>query len=199
MTLGENIARNAPGAVEAARALQQMRKDGMTPAELSKISGYSENHVYTLLKLIEHGEERLIRGVENRTIPINFAALVAGVPNEKVQDLLIDAWESGIVSTRNVNPVLKIINERMLERTAAESGADEGCNDHDLSIGRLKKEIQQVTKEREQFARQAKVEMNRVTYATILLGRLLENPEFVISARREGLPDLPPLSRKYAI
>ena len=195
MTLGENIARNAPNAVEAARALQQMRDDGVTHSELSAISGHSENYLYRLLKLIDHGEERLIKGVEEGRLPINFAAQVAGAPNENVQDLLIDALENGVIGTKHVNSVLKVINERILDKQD-ESGAVRK-EVAEWNVGRLRKEIQQVTKEREQFSRQAKIGMNRVACAVMMLKKLTENPEFVASARRENLPDLPPLSRNY--
>lgn len=199
MTLGENIARNAPGAVETARALQQMRDDGVTHAELSTISGHSENYLYRLLKLIDHGEERLIKGVEEGKLSINFAAQVAGAPNEDVQNLLIDALESGLIGSKNVNSVLKVINDRMLDKQDKNGENTTGKETGDLNIGRLRKEIQHVTKEREQFARQAKIGMNRVTCAVIMLGKLVENPEFVACARRENIPDLPPLSRNYVI
>ena len=197
MTLGENIARNAPNAVEAARALQQMRDDGVTHSELSAISGHSENYLYRLLKLIDHGEERLIKGVEEGRLPINFAAQVAGAPNESIQDLLIDALENGVIGTKHVNSVLKVINDRILDKQEeAETTRKEVA---EWNVGRLRKEIQQVTKEREQFSRQAKIGMNRVACAVMVLKKLTENPEFVACARRENLPDFPPLSRNYVM
>ena len=199
MTLGENIARNAAGPIEAARALQQMRDDGMTHSQLSAITGRSEAHISRLLKLIDHGEARLIRGVEEGTLPINFAANAAGAPTEEVQNLLIEALECGLIGSKHVNSVLKVITERMLEKCEESEESVQLDVRKDLSIGTLRKEIQHAIKEKDQFSKQTQRGLTRVTGALIVMKKLLENPEFVAIARRENLPDMPPLSRAYTV
>ena len=73
MTLSENIARNPPVAIEFARALKQMRDDGMSVQELARISGRSDTHIKKLLMLLDKGEERLVKGVEDGVLPLEFA------------------------------------------------------------------------------------------------------------------------------
>jgi ParB family chromosome partitioning protein len=97
MTLGENIARTPPATIEFARALKQMRDFGMEWEQLAAITGRSTNYVQDYIRLIEQGEERLVKGVEDGVFPLAFAMSVAMSTDRSIQHLLMDAFDSGIV------------------------------------------------------------------------------------------------------
>jgi len=193
MTLSENIARNAPAAVEFARALRQMRDDGMSIQELSRISGRCESHIKKLLTLLDKGEERLVKGVEDGMLPLDFAYLVAESDSRSIQHLLIDAYDSGLVNAGNVTVVRGIIEERMRETPgAAASASPEGW-----SVTRLRKEITNVTNRKEQFVHQASVRMNRVMALLAILKDLASKPGFMALAEKAGKHTCPKLIGDY--
>src|SRR5580700_8819309 len=51
-----------------------------------------------LESLVEHGEDRLIQGVEQSVFPISFALLVAHSDDTGIQNVLMDAFDQGIVN-----------------------------------------------------------------------------------------------------
>mgnify|MGYP006281050257 CR=1 FL=1 len=113
MTLGENIARTPPQTIEFARALKEMHDHGMDWKQLSAITGKGEEYVRNYVRLIEQGEERLVKGVEDGVFSLNFAMCVAQSTDRSIQHLLMDAFDSGVVNTTNLPRVRKIIEDRV--------------------------------------------------------------------------------------
>jgi len=199
MTLAENIARNPPAAIEFARALKQMRDDGMPTRELAKISGRSESHVTKLLTLVDKGEERLVKGVEAGVLPLDFAYIVAESDNRSIQHLLIDAFDSKLVKASNVAAVRGVIEERMREAAAAAaSGAAKHIpSPEDWTVSRLRKEIHNVTTRKEGYVQQANIGQNRVVALLLVLKELVTKPEFMALAEKAGKHQLPALAGDY--
>lgn len=112
MTLGENIARTPPQTIEFARALKEMRDHGMSWKELGAITGRGQEYIQNYVRLVEQGEERLIKGVEDGAFSLNFAMSVAQSTDRSIQHLLMDAFDSGLVNTTNLPRVRRIIEDR---------------------------------------------------------------------------------------
>ena len=202
MTLSENIARNPPAAIEFARALRQMRDDGMPLRELIHISGRSESHISKLLALLDKGEDRLVKGVEDGVLPLDFAFVVAESDNRSIQHLLIDAYDSGLVNASNVAAVRAVVEERMRETAGAarpDAAATTKTPQKDWTVGQLKKEISIVTNRKEHYVHQANVRMNRVMALLAVFRDLMTQPEFVSLAKNAGKDRLPDLGGEYGI
>jgi len=199
MTLSENIARNPPVAIEFARALKQMRDDGMAIRELAKISGRSESHVTKLLTLVDKGEERLIKGVEAGVLPLDFAYIVAESDNRSIQHLLIDAFDSKLVKASNVAAVRSVIEERMreAEAAAASGAAKQVSSPEDWTVSRLRKEINTVTNRKEDFVHQANIGRNRVVALLVVFKELVTKPEYMALAEKAGKHQMPALADTY--
>lgn len=202
MTLSENIARNPPAAIEFARALRQMRDDGMPVRELVHISGRSESHISKLLALLDKGEDRLVKGVEDGLLPLDFAFVVAESDNRSIQHLLIDAYDSGLVNAGNVAAVRAVVEERMRETSGVghpNIAAPSKEPPKDWTVGQLKKEISVVTNRKEHFVHQANIRMNRVMALLAVLRDLAARPEFVTIAQKTGKAQPPELTGEYGI
>ena len=63
-------------------------------------------------RLVEQGEERLIHGVEQGVFPINFAIQVATTDDGQLQNILMDAFDEGLVTTKNFAQARQIITAR---------------------------------------------------------------------------------------
>jgi ParB family chromosome partitioning protein len=196
MTLSENIARNQPPTIEFARALRQMRDDGMTGSELARISGRCESNIYRLLLLLDKGEDRLVKGVEDGLISLDFAIIVADSDNRSIQHLLIDAYDAGLVNANNVATVRTLIEDRKRE-TQSDAATEGKPPPKEWTVGQLKKEITSVIDQKERYVHQANIRMNRVMGLLAMLRDLASRPEFVDLAQKAGLDQLPRLNGEY--
>ncbi len=94
--LVENIARRRPGSIECMAEIGSLRKRGYSDEQIASKIGSSASWVGMIVSLLEKGEERLIAAVEAGLIPVRFAIDIARAQSSEVQNVLMDAYESGI-------------------------------------------------------------------------------------------------------
>jgi len=113
LSLIENIARVPPGTMWFAHEVKRMHDAGLNYEQIARIVGRSGTYVRDFINLVEQGEARLIKGVEQGLFPISFAVKVSGSSNKTIQNVLMDGFDNGIASTRNLGAVRRIIELRM--------------------------------------------------------------------------------------
>ncbi len=195
MTLGENIARTPPQTIEFARVLKEMRDHGMSWKELSAITGKTQEYVQNYVRLVEQGEERLIKGVEDGVFSLNFAMCVAQSNDRSIQHLLMDAFDSGIVNTTNLPRVRRIIEDRL------EKGKTLGSKRAaaPYTVEKLKRDIRQITREKEAFVYEAGQRENRLMRILVALQRLRKDDAFLRMLKAANLAEGPQLKGEYAV
>lgn len=201
ISLIENIARVPAGTMWFANEVKRMRDAGMGLPEISRIVGKSETHVGACITLVERGEERLLRGVEQGVFPMSFALQVAESDEAKTQNLLMDAFDSGLVSTSNLRRVRKIIKER-LNRLAVERRPDSAQNEGretNYTVSELKRDIAKTCRDKESFVREASVKERRLVCLMEGLRTLQSSNEFMELLRAEDLAELPELKGLYKL
>ena len=142
-SLIENLARSRPGTMEFARELKQLHDEGWDYDQIGKLCCRSPEYV-RYIGLVERGENRLIQGVEQGVFPISFAILVAQSDDANIQNVLMDAFDQGIVNCQNFARARRIIGAR-LER-ASQANGDGKKNRGGLTVTMLKKDISDLTK-----------------------------------------------------
>ena len=100
-SLIENLARSNPGTMVFARELKQLHDENWDYAQIGKLCCRSPEYVRQYIGLVEKGENRLIQGVEQGVFPISFAILVAQSDDSNIQNVLMDAFDQGIVNCQN--------------------------------------------------------------------------------------------------
>lgn len=195
MTLGENIARTPPQTIEFARALKEMRDYGMSWKELAAITGKSREYVSNYVRLVEQGEERLIKGVEDGVFSLNFAMSVAQSNNRSIQHLLMDAFDSGIVNSNNLPRIRKIIEDRLEKGKTLGSKKASG----NYTVDRLKRDIRKITREKEAFVYEAGQRENRLMRLLVAMQRLKQDKTFLELLQAAGLAEGPELKGEYAV
>jgi len=195
MTLGENIARTPPQTIDFARALKEMHDYGMGWDELSAITGKCHAYIQDYIRLVEQGEERLVKGVEDGVFPLAFAMSVAQSSDRSIQHLLMDAFDSGIVNSRNLRRVRKIIEDR-LEKGKDLSGRKAPAP---YTVERLKSDIRNMTCQKEAFVFEAGQRESRLMRVLVTLKELRRDEGFVTLLGTEGLADAPELKGQYTI
>lgn len=197
MTLGENIARTPPATIEYGHAIKEMHDYGMSIKELSTITGKSQSYILKYIQLINQGEERLIKGVEEGVFPIMFALGVVDAGDRSVQHLLMDAFDSGMVNASNLCRVRKIIEDRKDKGKTLYGGKRKSPGKYTMT--NLKRDITKITREKESFVHQAERRENRVTRLLMAIRELQADSSFMKLLEEENLAKMPELAGDYKI
>ncbi|MFO0915274.1 MAG: ParB N-terminal domain-containing protein [Pirellulales bacterium] len=188
-SLVENIARTKPGSMDFAREVKRLNDEGWSNAQLARITCKNEHYIRDYIRLVEQGEERLIHGVEQGIFPIKFAVQVATSTDTQMQNVLMDAFDEGLVTTNNFAQARKLI--------AARAKASKSKNSTTYTVNQLKHDIQETTKAKTSYVREAKTKENR--FMTLLNGinTLWRDQEFLDLLRQEKLSDRPELAGDF--
>ncbi|MFO0915215.1 MAG: ParB N-terminal domain-containing protein [Pirellulales bacterium] len=188
-SLVENIARTKPGSMDFARELKRLNDEGWSNAQLARITCKNEHYIRDYIRLVEQGEERLIHGVEQGIFPIKFAVQVATSTDAQMQNVLMDAFDEGLVTTNNFAQARKLI--------AARAKASKSKTPTTYTVNQLKHDIQETTKAKTSYVREAKTKENR--FMTLLNGinTLWRDQEFLDLLRQEKLSDRPELAGDF--
>ena len=196
MTLGENIARTKMNSIDYARAVKEMHDLGMSIDQLSNITGKTAEYVRSFIRLLEQGEERLIKGVEDGIFSLYFAINVAQSTDRSIQHLLMDAFDNGVVTTTNLSRVRKIIEDR-LQKGKVLSSTKRG--DVHYTVDKLKSDIRQITRQKESFVYEVGQKENRLLRVLMALRKLRGDGRFASLLKSEGLAEEPQLKGTYEL
>ena len=200
-SLVENIARVPPRTMWFAREVKRMHDSGCSLDEISKITGYSTAYIRDYIRLVEQGEERLIKGVEEGIFPISFAVQVAQSDSSNVQNLLMDAFDSGIVNSTNLTTVRKIIAARLNKGTNTHKPitSKQPYTPPAYTLHQLKADITKITKDKEAFVKEATVKENRLFTILAGLHRIWEDSELTALIHSKGIGKIPQLTGEYHV
>jgi len=190
-SLVENIARTKPGSMDFARELKRLSDEGWDIKQIAQIACKNEHYIRDLIRLVERGEERLVQGVEQGVFPMKFATLVAGTDDTQIQNVLMDAFDEGLVTTTNFAQARRIIMARSRDGKRRKP-------DKPYTVGQLKHDIAEATKAKTSYVREAKTKENR--FLTLLNGvnTLWEDAECVKILGEEKLDRRPELAGDFA-
>ena len=177
--LAENFTRKNKGVIDFARRILQMYERGMSFAELARITGKSATTMSDYVKLMQKGEERLIRGVEEGVFTISFAMEVIENPQSEIQNFLMNEYTNGRISDRDLGRITKILKEREAK----------GLSNADMTIKKLKSTIKEKTKECKMLYDQGKAKRDDAIHLLDCLRAMWEDEQF--NKLADILKDLP--------
>ena len=194
LSLIENLARSRPGTMEFARALKQMHDQGWSYKEIARVACKTEEYIRLYIALVNNGEDRLIRGVEQGLFPISFAMQVAQTDDSNIQNVLMDAFDQGIVNCQNFARARAIINGRFDSRNRKSSKASNPAN---YTVKALVNDIADATKAKDSYVREAKERENRLLLLLDGVEALFQDEALVDLLRQESMVDRPELLGTY--
>ena len=193
-SLVENIARVPPNTIWFAHEVKRMADSGMPLAKLAQIVGKSEKEVADYIRLVEMGEQRLIKGVEQGLFSISFAMSVAKSSNETIQQVLMDAFDSGLIDSTNTTRVRNMIELRFSHGKQTRTGKGKPV----YTLQDLRRDIRAATVKKEGFVRESRDKENRLLSLTDALDTLFADSAFTALVREEGIGDRPTLTSSQA-
>ncbi|MCX5727951.1 MAG: ParB N-terminal domain-containing protein [Nitrospirae bacterium] len=193
-SLVENMARLKPGTMAFARELKRMYDDGVSIEKIAGIACRHPSYVRSFIQLVEQGEDRLIKGVEQGLFSITFALQVAQSDHVQVQHVLMDAYDSGVVNGNNLANVKKIIELRLSSHGKNSDRRNEtAAHIPNYTVHELTKDITRITKEKEGFVREATAKENRLFTMLLALKTLSEDEQWRNLVTQAGISGPPSL------
>ena len=198
MSLGENMTKSPPQAVEYAYALLEMHEKGASAEELSRITGHSAQYVRGYLTLVQRGEERLIKGVESGLFPLEFATKVATSPDGAIQHILMDAYDQKFITAKHVDVVRNILIDRLRQGGALGPGTRRSQRE-EVTADTLRQDIANITREKERWVKEVEGRETRLFRLMGVLQRLYGDGTFHALLQKHQLGNLPALQGTYGV
>ena len=121
--------------------------------------------------------------------PIKFAIQVASTDDSQLQNVLMDAFDEGLVTTNNFAQARKIISARARDpktRNAAK-----------YTVSQLRHDIEDATRVKTSYVREAKTKENRFMALLTGMNTLWKDEEFLQMLREEKLFERPELAGDF--
>lgn len=199
MSLVENIARRQHTSLELMREIGALKKRGYGYAEIAEKTGLSQEYVYAICYLLEHGEERLVAAVERGVLPTSIAMEIARAKESDVQQALAEAYEKGTLPGNQVLAIRRIIEQR----NAVGKGIHSTVNGAQRQLKKVTAETlvrayRKETQRQTLLVKKASLAQSRLIFIATALRRLLEEDTFAALLKAEGLQSLPrPLAQRF--
>ncbi|MBI2254738.1 MAG: ParB N-terminal domain-containing protein [Proteobacteria bacterium] len=198
MSLVENLARRQHTPMELIKEIGTLRDRGYSKVDIAKKTDFSEEYVFAILYLLDHGEERILTAVEKGIIPASIAMEIARAQDGDVQQALADAYEQKIIPGKQVMAIRKIIEQRNLTGKSIHSIQTQSHRPRrKVTATTLIRAYRKETERQRQQVRKATITQQRLLFVVNALRHLLEDENFRTLLRAEGVHSLPgPLSER---
>lgn len=188
-SLVENCARRQHQAIDLLQDIRGMQKRGYSNAEIARKTGLSLEYVNGVGRLIENGEQRLLRSVESGIIPVSVAVEIAEAADHDVQAALSKAYENGQLVGRKLLAARKLIETR--RRRGKGLSSTETRSRERVSANALVKAYQEETERKRALIARAEATQNRLMFIAEAMRRLSVDESFVALLEDEGLATMP--------
>jgi ParB family chromosome partitioning protein len=197
-SLVENCARRQHRAIDLLQDISGMRERGYAASEIARKTGLSACYINDVNRLIEKGEQRLLRSVESGMIPISVAVEIAEADDHDVQAALSAAYQQGLLKGRKLLAARKLIELRRRRGKMLEPSG--GPNRPRLSADALVKAYNEDTERKRAMIRRTETARNRLLFIAEALRKLGRDERFLALIEDEDLATLPEnLANRFAL
>lgn len=189
MSLVENLARRQHRALDLLRDIQGLKERSYSEPEIAQKTGLSVEYVRGVTHLLEHGEARLLRGVESGHIPLSIAVEIADSDDAQVQRALQQAYESKQLRGRRLLAAKRLIEQRRKRGKGLRNPSSR--KEPVLTSDALIRTYQETADKKRILVRKAEVTRERLVFVIEALRTLLADENFKTLLRAEGLETLP--------
>lgn len=197
-SLVENLARRQHSSLEFVREIAALRERDYSVTEIAVKTDFSDEYVYAICYLLDHGEERLMAGVEKGIIPPSIAMEIARAKDIDVQKALAEAYEQKAIPGNQILAIRHIVEQRNLTGKAihgiARSKRSTGKTPTATALVRA---YQKETERQKLLVKKATLARSRLLFVVNALKRLFVDENFVTLLRAEAINTMPrPLAER---
>lgn len=190
-SLVENCARRQHNALDLLQDIAGMRERGHRLPEIAKKTGLTLEYVSGVTRLIEKGEQRLLRSVEARVIPLSVAIDIAEAEDHEIQRALQLAYEKGDLRGRRLLAAKRIVEDRRRRGKGLKRHAGKASGGQKLSPAALIRAYQEEVDRKRAMIRRADAARDRLLLVTEALRRLRRSDQFLALLEDEELDTMP--------
>jgi ParB family transcriptional regulator, chromosome partitioning protein len=189
MSLVENCARRKHRAIDLLGDVEGLKQRGYDEIEIAKKTGLSHEYVRGVIRLVERGEQRLLRAVESGQIPVSVAIDIAESDDVGVQQALRQAYESNLLRGKKLMAARRLIEQR--QRRGKGLRTTGGRRGPAVSSQSLIRTYTDDADRKRLLIRKAGATRDRLLFIFAALKTLFADENFVTLLRAEGLDTLP--------
>ena len=192
MSLVENVARRQYRTLDLLQGVEILRKQGYETKAIAAKVGLGTNYVGEVLRLLDRGEERLLAAVEAGTIPLVVAAKIAETPNDGLQAVMQEAYETNQLRGHKLLTVKRLIEKRRKQGKTFHSGSNTKAKTGSrITVQDLLKIYQREVDRKQMMKRKADKANEQMVFITQALWQLMREASFLTLLRTEGLAKMP--------
>lgn len=198
MSLVENLARRQHAPLEFIHEIASLRERGYSIAEIASKTDFSDEYIYAVCYLLEHGEERLLTGMEKGIIPPTIAVEIARAKDGDVQKALAEAYEQKTIPGNQIIAIRRIVEQRNLTGKLVHSvGRISRSSGRRPTASSLVRAYRRETERQKLLVKKASLAQSRLLFVVNALKRLLADAHFVTLLRAEAMHTIPrPLAER---
>lgn len=192
MSLVENCARRKHSAMDLMQGITILKNQGYDAKAIARKTGLGLDYTNSILTLMERGEERLLSAVEAGHMAITVAIRIAETPDENMQHVLQEIYESKQLRGNKFLMAKKLVDRRRRTGKAMSSrrgGRSSGSVT--VSTQDVMKIYQKEVDRKRLLTRKAEIANNKLLFIMEALRRLFQEEHFNTLLRAEGLSTVP--------
>jgi ParB family transcriptional regulator, chromosome partitioning protein len=189
MSLVENLARRQHQSKELLSDIGGLKQRGYTPGEIAKKTDLTIEYVRGVIRLIETGEDRLLKAVETKQIPLSVAVEIASVDDAEIQQVLQQAYDQKLLRGNRLTKAKRLIEQR--RRRGKKIRAEDGTRRRPMSVDAVMKKYREDTQKKRALVRKADMTRGRLIFIVEALRKILADDHFKTLLKAEGLDSLP--------
>jgi len=198
MSLVENVARRHHQSTELLQDIEGLKRRGYREAEIAKKTDLSIEYVKGIIHLIESGEDRLLRAVETKQIPVSVAVEIASVEDGDVQRVLQQAYDEKLLRGNRLTKAKRLIEQRRRRGKAIQ--LEDRNRKRPVSLETVLKVYREDSQKKRSLVRKADVTKGRLVFVVEALRTILVDDHFRTLLKAEHLDTLPKaLSERLAM
>ncbi len=190
MSLVENVARRHHRPMELLREIGALKERGYTDTQIGRKIGYARTYVRDIRLLLQSGEERLLVAVENGRMPLKVAIAIAAAEDERIQELLADAYDNRELRGRQFIEATRLVEQRRRYGKAPLPAHGDRARKRSTSAA-IVRSLRNQAQRQQLIIKQAEVTSSRLRFVVQGLRMLLADENFVTLLRAENVYTLP--------
>jgi ParB family chromosome partitioning protein len=193
MSLVENLARRQHRAIDLLHDIEGLKQRGYNDTAIAQKTGLTIEYVKAVLRLLKHGEHRLLRAVEAGQIPVSIAVEIAAATDSETQVVLQQAYEKNLLRGHKLIAARRLVEQRQRRGKGLRINTrqDGKRRERPLSSNALIRAYQEDVDRKRLLIRKAESTRNRLMFMTEASRNLLIDENFTTLLRAEGLDTLP--------
>ncbi|MFM0153112.1 ParB/RepB/Spo0J family partition protein [Paraburkholderia sediminicola] len=189
ITLTENIARRRHTTEELLSGIQILKARGYTTEQISTKTNLDSGYINGILNLLENGEQRLVRAVEKRMVPMWLALDIARSSTGEMQEAMVAAYENGTLKGEELMRVRKLLSKR--EAVGKAFHSKKPAPREKPTPQKLLRTYQTEVRRQKFVIQNATLQEQRLLLITSAFRRFLSDEHFRTLLRAEGIKDIP--------